>query len=180
MRIATPVDRLIRTAGIGLILAAGLVLVGCGDSGQQPGVAGGGRKATASATATGSGGTGDPMKWAKCLRDNGVDAKDPDPATGVVALPGDPNSPTLKAAMDKCKQYEAATRGKTGADPDDPKQQQYRLAFAKCMRDKGIDWPDPIPGKPMQVPQLTPQLRDAMNTCSEEVPGGPMAPGGTR
>jgi hypothetical protein len=176
MRIATTIRRRsTRTAAIGLVLAGSLALAGCGASGQsQDGVASanGQGDAKPAATASSSGGSEDLTRWTKCLRDNGVDVQDPDPTTGAIRMPGNGDAPTLQAAMEKCKQYNSGASGATGADPNDPQQQQYRLQFAKCMRDKGIDWSDPVPGQPLNAPQMTPQLKAAMDTCEREVPGG--------
>ena len=164
MRIAT-------SAGLGLILAVSCALAGCGDSGQsQNGVASGGGTPTTVATTEASGGSSDLTTWTKCLRDNGIDVQDPDPGTGRIDLPDD--SPALDAAMEKCKQYNTGSSGSTGADPNDPQQMADRRKFAKCMRDSGVDWPDPVAGQPMQVPEQTPQLVAALQKCMQEVPVG--------
>jgi hypothetical protein len=167
--------RTMRTAGIGLVLAGSLALVGCGASGQsQNGVASasGEGDTKPAATASASSGSEDLTRWTKCLRDNGVDVQDPDSTTGAIKMPGNGDGPALQAAMEKCKQYNSGASGSTGVDPNDPEQQQYRLRFAQCMRDKGIDWPDPVPGQPLKAPQVTPQLREAMDRCGREVPAG--------
>jgi len=161
---------LIRTAGLGLLLAVSCAVTGCGDSGKsQDGIASGGGNGTATtATASSSAGSDDPAKWTKCLRDNGIDVKDPEPGTGAVQLPD--SSPALTAALDKCKQYNSGQSGKTGADPNDPTQQEQRLKFAKCMRDQGVDWADPVAGQPMTMPAQTPEFMAAFQKCTQEVP----------
>ncbi|MFI7539917.1 hypothetical protein [Actinoplanes sp. NPDC049599] len=158
---------LIRTAALGLILTVSWMLTGCGDSGgSTDGIAsGGGTGATAAPSASAA--TNDPARWTKCLRDNGIDVKDPEAGGGTVQLP--PDSPALTAAMNKCKQYSAGQSGSTGLDPSDPQEAAQRLKFAKCMRDQGVDWPDPVPGQPMQVKQ-TPELAAAFQKCMQQVP----------
>jgi len=157
---------------LGLLLAASCALAGC--AGPDPtgnGVASGnGTRAAGGASATASAGP-DLAKWTKCLRDNGVDVKDPEPG-GAVTLPMD--SAATRSAMEKCKQYEGGQRGSTGFDPNDPAQQEQRREFAKCMRDAGVDWPDPDPNQQgLTLPALTPQMREAFEKCTKEMQDGP-------
>jgi hypothetical protein len=159
---------LIRTAALGLILTVSFALTGCGDSGgSKDEIPSGGGTAAAAAPSASAGPT-DPAQWTKCLRDNGIDVKDPQAGAGTVELPAD--SPALTAAMNKCKRYETGQSGSTGAKPNDPQQDEQRRKFAKCMRDQGVDWPDPVPGQGMKVPAQTPELTAAFEKCSQQVP----------
>jgi len=158
---------LIRTAVLGLMLTVSCALTGCGDSGgSKDGIPSGGGTGAAAAPSA-SAGTKDPAQWTKCLRDNGIDVKDPQAGTGTVQLPAE--SPALTAAMNKCKQYETGQSGSTGFNPNDPKQEEQRRKFAKCMRDQGVDWPDPVPGQPLEI-QQTPQIEAAFQKCMQQVP----------
>jgi hypothetical protein len=150
-------ERWMRTAVVGLVLAVSCALAGCGG--------GGGKRPAAVPSA--STGPVDTVKWTQCLREHGLDVQDPPPG-GAVTLPMD--SPVAKDAMDKCKQYQSAVQGRTGFNPDDPAQQEQRRKFAKCMRDNGVDWPDPVPGQDATVAAMTPQLMDVFNKCSKAVP----------
>jgi hypothetical protein len=159
-------ERWIRTAAAGLALAVSCALAGCGGSGSSPGAAGGG-KATASASVSASA-DGDTVKWTRCLRENGVDVQDPPPGS-MVTLPID--GPGVKEALEKCKQYRPVTQGRTGYDANDPAQQERRRKFAKCMRDNGVDWPDPVPGQQqVTAPAMTAKMMDVFTRCSKEVP----------
>ncbi|MFG2045557.1 hypothetical protein [Dactylosporangium sp. NPDC048998] len=163
--------RLFQMAGLGVLLTVSCALAGCGDSDKaQNGVASGsGNGAAAGASAIASA-SPDLAKWTKCLRDNGVDVKDPEPGGGIT-LPMD--SPATKQALEKCKQYEGGARGSTGFDPNDPKQQEQQRKFAKCMRDKGVDWPDPDPNsQTIEAPKLTPQMGEALEMCAKETQDG--------
>ncbi|BCJ49102.1 hypothetical protein Asp14428_05770 [Actinoplanes sp. NBRC 14428] len=159
--------RWIAAATLGLALAGG-VLSGCGESARPEQVAGAGGTAPAGAPESAPPGAGDPAKFTKCLREQGLDVKDPAPGSGEITLP-DPG-PAVEAALDKCKQYDSGTRGSTGFDPNDPKQQERNRQFAKCMRDEGIDWADPVPGKPLEMTKPSPQMLAAMETCSQKFP----------
>jgi hypothetical protein len=159
---------LIRTAALGLLLTVSCALAGCGDSGGSTDKVASGGGTGAAPTPSASAGTKDPAQWTKCLRDNGIDVKDPEAGTGAVQLPAE--SPALTAAMNKCKQYETVQSGSTGINPNDPKQEAQRRKFGKCMRDQGVDWPDPVAGQGMEVPAQTPELMAAFQKCTQQVP----------
>jgi hypothetical protein len=94
------------------------------------------------------------VKFAECMRNNGVGAF-PDPnASGALTVDGvmnglslDPNSAAWKTAIGACKDLEPP--GFTGTKVT-PEQRTARLAFAQCVRDNGVpDFPDPTPNGPL-------------------------------
>jgi hypothetical protein len=94
------------------------------------------------------------VKFAKCMRSNGV-SEFPDPgASGKLTIDGvangsslDPSTPTFKQAISACKNLEPA--GFMGSKRS-PQQQQAGLKFAQCIRANGVpDFPDPIPNGPL-------------------------------
>jgi hypothetical protein len=105
------------------------------------------------ASKTGSNG-GKAMKFAECMRHNGV-KQFPDPdASGRLTVDAvvngsslDPDGPAWKQAMGACRDLQPA--GFTGTKPS-AEQQTVRLKFAQCMRDNGIeDFPDPTRDGPL-------------------------------
>ncbi len=92
------------------------------------------------------------LKFAKCMRDHGIDMPDPTRASGGGILqkmggpgkrvPG-PDDPKMKAADKACAKY----RELGGGDAPDPaamaKQRDAFVAYARCMRGKNINMPDP-------------------------------------
>jgi hypothetical protein len=108
-------------------------------------------------TATGSGGASTTaanrekaMKFAECMRDNGV-REFPDPnASGELTIDAvangtslDPSSAAFKNAIGACKDLQPP--GFTGRKRS-AQEQAYALKFAQCMRDNGVkDFPDPTP-----------------------------------
>lgn len=122
------------------------------------------------------------MRFAKCMRDNGV-TKFPDPsASGELTIDAiangssvDTSSPAFKQAIGACKDLEPA--GFTGHTRS-AQQQRYALAFAQCMRENGIeDFPDPTRDGPLvdtnQIPSAAgrgarsiPGFQAAMDKCS--------------
>jgi len=108
------------------------------------------------------------VKFAKCMRSNGV-SEFPDPgASGDSTIDGivngsslDPDTPAFKQAMSACKSLEPA--GFTGSKRS-PQQMQAALEFAQCIRENGVkDFPDPANGQP---------LVDTNRIPSSEQPGG--------
>ncbi len=94
------------------------------------------------------------VKFAKCMRRNGV-SQFPDPSgSGKITIDGivngsslDPNSPAFEQAISACKNLEPA--GFTGGKRS-PGQQSAALKFAQCIRKNGVnDFPDPVNGQPL-------------------------------
>ena len=108
------------------------------------------------------------VKFAECMRGNGV-SDFPDPgASGRVTIDGvangssvDPSTPAFKQAISACKNLEPA--GFTGG-PRSSAQQSAALKFAQCIRANGVkDFPDPVNGQP---------LVDTNRIPSSNLPGG--------
>ena len=107
-------------------------------------------------------GSGDPnaatheqaLKFAECMRDNGVkDFPDPDASRQLTidAIANgsslDTNTAAFKQAISACKDLEPP--GFTG-DKRSAEQQSASLAFAQCIRENGVkDFPDPVNGEPL-------------------------------
>lgn len=97
------------------------------------------------------------LQFAKCMREHGVDMPDPvvsdngDGKGGGVAIQigGDGAQPIDKTVMDaankECQHFLADASA--GFDPPSgeelEKMKEQALAFSKCMRDHGVDMPDP-------------------------------------
>ncbi len=89
------------------------------------------------------------LKFARCMRGEGIDFPDPKKgANGLVAVGGprqNPENPRNRAAAEKCGKYL-----RNGGDaPDRAQQAKFQDAFvryARCMRAAGVDVPDPKPG----------------------------------
>ena len=94
------------------------------------------------------------VKFAACMRANGLQQfPDPD-ATGQLTIDGianrsklDTDSAAFKQAITACQDLQPA--GFTG-NTRSPEQQKAALEFARCIRDNGVtDFPDPDPDGPM-------------------------------
>ena len=145
------------------------------------------------------------LAFARCMREHGVDMPDPtvdDNGRGVIQV-GGPGAdgeaqPIDKDVMDAAQQacqplIDAVVQNRQGTpDPEQIQQMQDQaLAFSQCMRDHGIDFPDPVfgdngtvsislgePGQGGIDPQSQ-AFQDAQTECGRTV-GGPIGggPGG--
>ncbi len=89
------------------------------------------------------------LAFARCMRQHGIDMPDPKfTANGgatqeLKSRPGKgPDDPKFKAAQQACQKY--MPNGGQPKKPN-PQEQQQMVAFARCMRQHGIDIPDPNP-----------------------------------
>jgi hypothetical protein len=130
------------------LIAIGVLISACGSS-------------STAGTSTGSGGGNNAapnaqkaVKFAECMRSNGV-SEFPDPgASGSFTIDGivngsslNPNTPAFKQALSACRDLEPA--GFMGSKRS-PRQQDAALKFAQCIRENGVtDFPDPIPNGPL-------------------------------
>ncbi|WP_158710318.1 hypothetical protein [Streptomyces sp. NRRL F-5126] len=104
------------------------------------------------------------LKYAACMRKNGIDMPDPNSDGQSVALKPDEQGKTV-AAIKVCT-------GKLGTPPpytpEEQKEIQQKsydnaLKAAKCFRRNGVDVPDPVKGENLAVPQDAPQ--DVIKKC---------------
>lgn len=89
------------------------------------------------------------LAFAKCMREHGVDMPDPvvsadgGMTVSIGAEGGKPiDKTTMEAANEACKDLMPGPMG-GGPSQMTPEQQDAMLAFAKCMRDHGVNMPDP-------------------------------------
>jgi hypothetical protein len=113
------------------------------------------------------------LKFAECMRRNGV-SDFPDPgASGNLTIDGiangsslDPSAPAFKQAIAACKALEPA--GFMGSKRT-PQEQQAALKFARCMRQHGVpDFPDPTPNGPLID---TSRMPSAAGRGARSIPG---------
>jgi hypothetical protein len=87
------------------------------------------------------------LKFAKCMREHGIDMPDPkkDANGGIKqTVNGRPGSrAAMQAAQKACQKYMKAGGGRAPSAAEQAKIKTAMLAYAKCMRDHGIDVPDP-------------------------------------
>jgi hypothetical protein len=140
-----------RFAVLALVPLLALGLAACaGDGGGDDGIASVDPAARPSAEASATGAPLDDeerqLKFAQCMRENGVPMEDPDSDGdgGVrIRVGGGVKPEAAEAAMEKCKAY-----APNGGKPIqlDAEQLAKLREFSKCMRANGVpDFPDPDP-----------------------------------
>jgi hypothetical protein len=88
------------------------------------------------------------LKFASCMRDNGVDMPDPSTDGGrtefKLKVGGDSGiSPEkFETATKACEKYRKDIRSQL-SEEDQQRFKEQALAHARCMREHGIDFPDP-------------------------------------
>jgi hypothetical protein len=125
-----------------LLLAAvgsALALAACGGSDDNGGAASGrGNQDKAFEGA---------LKYAKCMRDHGIDMPDPQRVgSGGIkqTVNGRPGSKAkMDAANKDCQKYMQIGGGKAPSAAEQAKVKDAMLAYAKCMRGQGVNMPDP-------------------------------------
>lgn len=193
MRISSDLSNM--AAGACLLVAAAIASACGGGGDDQPGVASlastTSTQAAASATATAPADPDDAfLAFQDCLREHGApevfNAIPFDPSGPAPTPP--PNTPT---AEDLAK-FEEAQKAcnyllenvTPNLSPEDQSElQDQLLAYAKCMRDHGIDFPDPqitesgtgfgvLVGGDGGVDPSDPAFQEAQKACGSEVGGG--------
>jgi hypothetical protein len=179
------------------LLALGLVaaLAACTSTAGGPGVATLNDPAASASSAPSSAPT-DPQEaflaYARCMRDNGIEMPDPEVVEGTggdvrVSMGmdgegdgGNVDKEKFRAADATCKPLLAHAVGngtKGGMSPED---EEKLLQFARCMREHGVDMPDPQQGGMIideqqgNGPKLDPNDADfqaAEAACSSLLPG---------
>lgn len=158
-----------------LILALGTA-AGCGEASD------GGEVASANGE-TESGGTGEAAQmsdeersraFVDCMREQGIDLPDPDPDGGGGLLDLDELGVTreeLRPALEACREY--APFGGDGDGQLDQETLDQLTEFAQCMRDNGVDLPDPDPnggfftGEALPVDPEDPEVQAALEACQD-------------
>jgi hypothetical protein len=168
-----------------LVAAAFLALAaGCAQASDTTGVAsaqGGTAALSASATPTPTIDREERgRQFAKCMRENGVDMEDPGPEGRVrIQIGKDLDEATVEKAMKACEHLSPMGDRAREMSPED---QERARQFAKCMRENGVDMPDPeFNGGAVRMRPPSgrnpddPAFRKAMEACRDKLGplGGP-------
>ena len=134
-------------APVVLILALALALAACGGKAKSPGVP---SLNPTSSTSARNASSQDPyqqaLAFARCMRQQGINMPDPkqNASGGITQQMGGNDTPVSKAKVDAaqkvCQKY--APQGKAGGHASQADLQKA-LAFARCMRQHGVNMPDP-------------------------------------
>jgi hypothetical protein len=130
------------------------------------------------------------LRFAECMREHGVDVPDPQPGGGI-QLGGPsgsadvrPSDPAFQDAFEACED-ELGDFGPAELSPEEREElEESALRFAQCMRDHGVDVPDPQfdsgPGGGLGIlfggaDVDSPAFQEASEACQDELPQRPGA-----
>jgi hypothetical protein len=154
-------------AAFGAVIVLGLGACGNTDDGAQVASANGG--STATTTQLGDQPAVDEderrQQFTQCMRDHGVDLPDPEPGSkGRVRIHGDgPDKEEMRAALEACRQFMPNGGERMQPSPQDLEKMRQ---MAQCMREHGVDMPDPDPNGGGLL--LTPKGTDGEPEIDEE------------
>lgn len=83
------------------------------------------------------------LKFAQCMRENGVDMPDPDPNGGVRMDGNGLSQDQMEAAQAACQKWMDMAEPQDGGHELSEEEKQQFLDMAECMRGRGYDFPDP-------------------------------------
>lgn len=156
----------------GIVLCCTVVLVACGG-GSDGG--GGGDEEAAREDAR--------IEFAECMREHGVDMPDPQPGAMELRI-GGPDSdiepgPVTERALAECEQ-ELPNLAADMSEEEKREFEEQALAFAQCMRENGVDMPDPqfegdgkvkmTIGPGSGIDPNSPAFQQAQEACEGELP----------
>lgn len=160
---------------LALLLAATLTACGSDDGGDEDLAAAG---STGGAVRNGADGEQDEaiLAFYQCLRDQGVDVEDPDPnQQGIRLNLGELglDNPEGKAALEACR--DLLPGGGPGGGQMDAEGIEAMREFTQCLRDNGIDMPDPSSDGSLTLPPgvdpESSEFQAAMEECQHLTAG---------
>jgi hypothetical protein len=176
---------LIRSLTAALLVTGGLALAACGGDDPDPSAD---RNSNARQEREAA------LTYARCMRGQGIGMPDPQfGEDGTIMQPGPEeavDSDEMEAARRACRRY----RPGGGRAPSEGEREEQRemleraVAYAECMREEGIDIPDPQTdedGKNLisggaELDRDDPDFSEAVETCRSKVSGLPAALPGAR
>jgi hypothetical protein len=127
-----------------VLAASALSVAACGGEATGSGAnAGGSKKAARDAE----------LKFARCMRENGVDMPDPSAGGGRRKLEiggrnADASRATFEKAQEACDKYLKAIKPPEMSPEEEQEFKDAALAHARCIREHGIEnFPDPVFGE---------------------------------
>ncbi|MEU5399329.1 hypothetical protein ABZ348_08520 [Streptomyces sp. NPDC005963] len=163
-----------RTALAVLPFVLALALTGCSadDEGKKVASAEGGKAGSAAPGSARASLSPQEMgvKFAQCMRKNGVDMEDPKEGR-VVVMQKKESEAAMQKAMEKCREFQP--QGPGSGQKADPKAAAAMQKYATCMRKNGVEkFPDPRPGGGLQMDRAIhddPDFAAAEKACKKHL-----------
>lgn len=152
----------------GLLAALALLVAGCAPSQAPPEAASLAKTEEIGRAA---------VQYAQCLRDNGYQVPDPtfneDGLPVYGEIPGLVKGPEFDQIRQSCGESLNAALVAAGVPNRKEVNTDELLGFARCMREHGIDVPDPTVGEPLAIPKsafTAPAWAPAKQACESLLP----------
>jgi hypothetical protein len=157
------------------LVACGLLLAGCGA--EEPGETGSADPDQRDRDAM--------LAFAACMREHGIDMPDPAPDERGIRLSAPEGISEEKAeeAHEACRKHLDEIEPPEMSEEQEKEFQEAALAHARCMRENGIDMPDPTFGengraqirirKGSGIDPESPKFEEAQEACEDEMPERP-------
>ncbi|MFI6537735.1 hypothetical protein ACIBHY_35165 [Nonomuraea sp. NPDC050547] len=148
-----------------------LALAACGSTSATTGTG----ATTAGASASPSGNARDAqLKFAQCMRENGVEMDDPAEDGRIQFKVGQGTDRSkVEKAQKECQKHLKGVMGDQGGAMD-PKRRDQMVKFAQCMRENGINVPDPTANGGIMMtggPGDEEKMKKAQEACKKFQPG---------
>ncbi|MFD2414983.1 hypothetical protein [Amycolatopsis pigmentata] len=107
------------------------------------------------------------LAFAGCMREHGVNMRDPS-GDGGIQLDNGGDMTAFENASKACQEQLGTppARKDSGHGKTDEQLLADHLKIAKCLREHGVNVPDPTADSPLAIPQNTPE--DVLTTCAPE------------
>jgi hypothetical protein len=145
------------TSALATMVILGVLITACGggddttsgDANQEVASLGTEPEASVGSNVTDSSAPMDPeeaqLAFAECMREHGVDMPDPGAGGGIAIEVTPETEDETNAAMEACQPLLENARGAIEMDPEqEAEMREQVLEFTECMREQGIDMPDPV------------------------------------
>ncbi|MET1075129.1 MAG: hypothetical protein ABWY11_20960 [Umezawaea sp.] len=107
------------------------------------------------------------LAFSGCMREHGVNMPDPN-GDGGIQIDAGGDMAAFESASTACREQLGTPppRKDSGKGKTDEELLADHLKIAKCLREHGVDVPDPTASSPLNVPQNAPE--DVLTTCAPE------------
>lgn len=167
--------RVVRLSTVIAMFGACVALAACGGSSSS------GSNGSAGASNKGSQQETAQLKLTECLREHGVNI--PDSANRAAAIQGLANVPqsTVQTAMSACRKYASGSSVSASSRAQGVQRREQVLSYARCLREHGLNVPEPTPTTSGGIPaflqalheaQQSPTFTKANQTCQQKLPKG--------
>jgi hypothetical protein len=125
------------------------------------------------------------LAHARCMREHGVDVPDPKPGQGGIVVVGPGPGPNgggpppraMREAEEACEKHLRDIPPPKISEEQKREMRDAALAHARCMREHGIDFPDPkfsadggITVEARGLDPDSPKMREANEACAKHLP----------